>query len=239
MAVSPLVIFGVAVALLVAANLLNNRFAPSAYMVTSPVAAALLLVLYGLAGGDWAAAGFGRAELGRGLRWGLVLAVLVAVGYLVGALVPATRGVFVDRRVERASVGQIAYQTLARIPLGTVLLEEIAFRGVLYGLLRSPYGTVWATIMSAALFGLWHVLPAAGLSRLNPSVGRMFRPHPAMIVPVTVAATAVVGVVLCELQRRSGSLAAPAAVHWAVNARGMVTAFLVTRRLQARGARPG
>src|SRR5439155_10983850 len=92
MAVSPLVIFGVAVALLVAANLLNNRFAPSAYMVTSPVAAALLLVLYGLAGGDWAAAGFGRAELGRGLRWGLVLAVLVAVGYLVGALVPATRG---------------------------------------------------------------------------------------------------------------------------------------------------
>ena len=37
------------------------------------------------------------------------------------------------------------------------------------------------------------------------------------------------GVVFCEVRRRSGSLLAPVALHWAINAVGYVTAFLVTR----------
>jgi membrane protease YdiL (CAAX protease family) len=228
------VAFVVAVVVLVVASVLNNRLARSAYLATAVVTTAVLLAWYAFAGGDWAAAGLGRAGLGRGVRWGLVLAALVAVVYLAGALVPATRPLFVDRRVEHASAGQIAFQALVRIPFGTVLLEEVAFRGVLYGLLVGATGPVWAAALSSVLFGLWHVPGAASLSGRNPAVGHTFGSRPWLVVPATVAAMTVAGVVLCELQRRSGSLAAPAALHWAVNALGLLTAFVVTRRPRVR-----
>jgi membrane protease YdiL (CAAX protease family) len=226
---APLVALAAAVAVLVVANVLNNRLARSAYLPTSLVTTALLLAVFGLTNVPWADAGLGRDALARGARWALVLVTLVAVGYLVGALLPATRRVFLDRRVAHAGPGTVAYQVLVRIPVGTVLLEEVAFRGVLYGLLRHPYGIAWATAVSAALFGLWHVLPARELPRLNPVAGRVFGTHPALVIPAAVIATALAGVVLCELQRRSGGLLAPIALHWAINALGYLTALLVTR----------
>jgi membrane protease YdiL (CAAX protease family) len=225
----PLVGLAVAVVVLVVANLLNNRWARAAYLPTSLVTAALLLGVFRLAGFTWSDAGLGRAELARGARWALVLVTLVAVGYLVSAPLPATRRAFLDRRVEQAGIGSAAYQVLVRIPVGTVVLEEVAFRGVLYGLLRDPYGIVWATAVSCWLFGLWHVLPARELPKLNPVAGRMFHRRPPLVVVATVIATALAGVVLCELRRRSGSLLAPAALHWAINALGYVTAFVITR----------
>jgi membrane protease YdiL (CAAX protease family) len=48
-------------------------------------------------------------------------------------------------------------------------------------------------------------------------------------VAVAIAATAVAGVVLCELRRRSGSLAAPMALHWAVNSLGYAFAWAAAR----------
>jgi membrane protease YdiL (CAAX protease family) len=225
---TPLGGLAVSVAVLVVANLLNNRWARWAYVPTSLVTAALLLSVFRLAGFGWSDAGLGRAELARGARWALVLVALVAVGCLVCALLPVTRRVFLDRRVEQAGVGSAAYQVLVRIPVGTVVLEEVAFRGVLYGLLR-PDGIAWATAVSSLLFGLWHVLPARELPKLNPAVGRMFDARSPLVVAAVVIVTALAGVVLCELRRLSGSLLAPIAVHWAFNALGFVTALLVTR----------
>src|SRR5919199_2406058 len=146
-------------AVLVAANLLNNRYARSAYLATSPVAVAVLLALYALSGHPWADAGLGAGTLGRGVRWGLVLGALVALGCLAGALLPVTRAAFLDRRVADDGPGAVAYQVLLRIPLGTVLLEEVAFRGVLYGLLRTPSSAGWATAVSAGLFRLLALQP--------------------------------------------------------------------------------
>jgi len=106
------------------------------------------------------------------------------------------------------------------IPLGTVLLEEVAFRGVLWGLFRRLRGTVAATAASSALFGVWHVLPSLGLAASNEAVGGAVgtgRPGQEVTVLGTVLFTAAAGVVFCELRRRSGSLLAPAGLHWAVN----------------------
>jgi membrane protease YdiL (CAAX protease family) len=188
----------------------------------------LLLGVFRLAGFGWSDAGLGRAGLARGARWALVLVTLVAVGCVVGALLPVTRGVFLDRRGEQVGVGSAACQVLVRIPVGTVVLEEVAFRGVLYGLLR-PDGIACAIAVSSWLFGLWHVLPARELPKLNPAVGRMFDTRLPLVVAAAVIATALAGVVLCELRRRSGSLLAPIGVHWAINALGFVTALVVTR----------
>lgn len=230
MAFTPLIAVAAVVAVLLVANLLNNRFAPRGYVTTSLVSTALLLVVFRLAGLRWADAGLGRHELARGARWAVVLIALVGLGLLIGALLPATRRVFLDRRVRHASVGAAAYQVLLRIPVGTVLLEEIAFRGVLYALVREMYDTAWATVLCSVLFGLWHVLPAGELPKLNPVAGRTFQTRSALVVPSAIVVTALAGVVLCECQRRSGSLLAPSALHWAVNGLGYLTAFLLTRR---------
>jgi membrane protease YdiL (CAAX protease family) len=45
-----------------------------------------------------------------------------------------------------------------------------------------------------------------------------------LVVVAVVAFTAVAGLVFCELRRRSGSLLAPAGLHWAVNGLGVVVA---------------
>src|SRR6266540_4365235 len=156
---------------------------------------------------------------------------LVALVFAVGAVLPATRPVFEDRRVRGAGPGELAYQVLLRIPVGTVLLEEVAFRGVLYGMVRQPGGAGWATAVGAALFGLWHVLPAAGLVRDNPVAGRAFAGRRALVVPVSVLATGLAGVLLSEAQRRTGSLLPPFTLHWALNGLGYLTAYLVGRRL--------
>ena len=55
------------------------------------------------------------------------------------------------------------------MPLGTVLLEEIGFRGVVYGLSARMWGFAWATVISSVLFGLWHVQPAIGVVTSHPS----------------------------------------------------------------------
>ena len=74
--------------------------------------------------------------------------------------------------------------------------------------------------MSSALFGLWHILPSLGLATDNEAIGSAVgRGRSAQVIAVlgTVLFTAASGVVFCELRRRSGSLLAPAGLHWAVN----------------------
>jgi hypothetical protein len=53
---------------------------------------------------------------------------------------------------------------------GTILLEKVAFRGVLWGLVNSDHGAARATLVSSVLFGLWHVLSSSGLNQTNPAV---------------------------------------------------------------------
>ena len=115
------------------------------------------------------------------------------------------------------------------IPLGTVVFEEVAFRGVLWGLIAHDHGTVWATCVSSVLFGLWHVLPALGLVRTNTALQRSPKGGRRIMLTVlgTVAFTTVAGIVFAELRRRSGSLVAPAGLHWATNGLGVLAAARV------------
>jgi uncharacterized protein len=217
------------IAVLLVANVLNNRVAPWAYVCTCLVTTGILLLLLRSAhpnwDATWAAAGLGANTLRRGLVWGLAPAAVVAVGYLLLTLHPATREFLLDRRAGVGDWQTIAYQALVRVPLGTVLLEEVAFRGVLYGLVRTEHGAV-----SSLLFGLWHILPSLHLGDANPAIGQRF--GDAAHVTVAAVVTAVGGgVLLCELRRISDSLLAPAALHWATNGLGYLVVSLV---IQAR-----
>jgi membrane protease YdiL (CAAX protease family) len=190
-----------------------------AALVVGPACAALLLWLARLAGLSWAELGLGPGTWRPGLRWaGAVIAVVAAV-LAVGAALPLTRQAFRDSRYH-LGLGSALLTAFVLIPVGTVLLEEVAFRGVLWGLLRRLRGTGTATLVSSALFGVWHVLPSLGLAGHNAAVGEAVgtgRSGQELAVLGTVLFTAASGVVFCELRRRSGSLLAPAALHWAVN----------------------
>ncbi len=221
---------GFTVAVLVIANVVNNRWAPGFGVLTAVVVSVLLLGVLFRAGGTWADAGLDAATLKRGALWAVVLIGLVGVGYAVAALLPVTRGLFADERYGGLTGGQVALRVLVVVPVGTVLLEEVAFRGVLYGLVRRARGAVWATVVSSVLFGVWHVLPSLGLAVDKPALTPLFGRSVAGAVIAVVAAvlfTGAAGVLFCELRRRSGSLLAPMGLHWAVNAFGYLVGFLL------------
>jgi membrane protease YdiL (CAAX protease family) len=222
------------VAVLAAVNVLNNRLAVPAYVYTSVTASALIVFVGRSAGLSWPDIGLGAEAVTSGVRWALLLAAAVAVGYVAAAALPATRRLFLDRRAENVRPRDALYQVLIRIPLGTVALEELAFRGVLFGLISQLDGAASATAVSCALFGLWHVLPVLETLRLNEVAGTASRMKPRLIVVLGVLASALAGLVLCEVRRRTGSLVPAIGLHWAVNAFGLLTAVVVRKKWKAK-----
>ncbi|MFF4353479.1 CPBP family intramembrane glutamic endopeptidase [Streptomyces sp. NPDC001530] len=222
------------VVVLVAANLLNNWLArgPYAYVLTCVTATALLVLIARWDSLTLADLGLDAAGVRQGLRWASVLASAVLAILLLLLAVPAGREAFRDARAVDLSAEQLLWRVLVRVPFATVLLEETAFRGVLWAMIRRRRGTAWATAVSSLLFGLWHLLPSRGLNRSNTAVATAFGSSSAdvpLTVMVAVVAMVASGVVLCELRRRSGSLLAPAALHWAINGFGYALAWAAPR----------
>jgi membrane protease YdiL (CAAX protease family) len=223
--VSYLVVAG----LLVAANLLNNELAPQAYLPVCVIATAALITVARLAGCTWADLGFDRGRARHGLLWGLVVVAVVLAAYGVALALPALRDVLADRRVTALGLGEVLFKAFVWVPFGTVLLEETAFRGVVYGLVQKAHGPGVATAASSLVFGLWHLLPARGIATANPVLAASLGASPggrALAYALAVAGTALAGVVLCELRRRSGSILAPMVAHWAANGLGYLGAHL-------------
>ena len=216
------------VAFLVLVNVIDIRVQHAA-LVLGPAGAAGLLALARWAGLSWADLGLGRGTWWRGLRWALAAIGAVAVLFAVAAVVPLTRNAFHDSRYH-FGWGQAALTAFVLIPLGTVLFEEVAFRGVLWGLLWRRHGPWVATGVSSALFGLWHVLPSLGLAADDQAIGSTVgsgSSGQAVSVLGTVLFTSLAGVVFCELRRRSGNLLAPAGLHWATNGLGVLAATAI------------
>lgn len=220
----------ITVALLVVANLTNNRWAPAWGLVTAPVTVVLLLAVLRWSGGTWAEVGLGRGSFGRGALWALTLIGIVAAVYIMGALLPFTRELFADSRLSHLSGLEVADRMLLRVPIGTVLLEEMAFRGVLFALLMRQFGRVRAAVLSSVLFGLWHVLPSLHLSTEKPAFHTVLgnSQFGAAVADLgAVLFTAAAGILLCELRGRSRSLLAPMGLHWATNALGYLASYLL------------
>jgi membrane protease YdiL (CAAX protease family) len=171
--------------------------------------------------------GLGRKELRPGLRLGSAAAAVTAGGWLVIAAVPATRPVLRDDRIAGMSGREVAYQALVRIPLGTVLWEETAFRGVLQAALGRVMPGGAAIAVTSGVFGIWHIGPTAAALRINGLAGGLGKT--AAGVTAGVAATAAGGVLLSWLRTRSGSLAAPILLHLATNCGGALTAWAIAR----------
>jgi uncharacterized protein len=159
--------------------------------------------------------GLHQDRLRAGLRLGSAAAAPVVAAFGLAALTPATRPLLDDQRIAGLDRRQLAYQVLLRIPVGTVGWEEIAFRGVLQAALRRVLAEPAATAVGSAVFGLWHIRPAAEALAVN----RLAADRGARITAVAAVAagTAGAGALLSLLRERSGSLAAPVVMHLATN----------------------
>lgn len=205
--------------LLAAANVANNAVLRDAYPWLSFLELALVAAIAHGARLTAADLGLARSTVRRGLVVGLWCVALVVLVFTVVALTPAGGEAFLDRRT-RLGWGDAVFAAFVTVPVGTVVLEEVAFRGVLWGLVARLATPAWATAVSAVAFGLWHVLPSLGLGRNNAAVGGTIGTDPVVTAAFGVAVTVVAGVVLAELRRRTGSLLAPLLLHWATNATG-------------------
>lgn len=226
--ISPGAAVAVVIAVLVLLNVADIRVAHVS-LVAGPVCVAGLTAIARLAGLSWRDLGLGPGTWRPGLRWAGAVIAIAAVVIAAGAALPLTRETFRDTRY-RLDWGSALLTALVLIPVGTVLVEEMAFRGVLWGLLRRAWGTGVATVISSVLFGLWHVLPSLRLTSDNEAVsGAVGRGYSAEVWTVlgSVLFTAASGVVFCELRRRSGSILASAGLHWATNALSVLASSAV------------
>ena len=179
-----------------------------------------------LSGLGWGDMGLASTSWRRGLLWALCAFALVAAVYVVILLTPLD--VLLDDTRYDDGWAQAWLTALVVVPLGTVLWEELAFRGVLWGQLHTRWSARVATIVSSLLFGVWHALPALRFADSNESVTTVSDGTGSTIgtisltVLLTVVLTGLGGAVLCELRRRSDSLLAPIGLHWAINGLGVL-----------------
>lgn len=221
------------VPVLVGVNWLNNRgVGRSAYVPVSVGAVVVLLLIAHVgAGRSWDDLGLAPSRMRTGLRWGAVLFGATLLILLSGLVLPATRGLFEDDRVRDLGGWGALWAAFVRVPFGTVLLEEVAFRAVLPAVLAVKMRRWKAIGLAAVGFGLWHILPSMSLHRVNPVADDTVGQMPLWItVAGSVLSTAGIGIWFSFLRERTGSLLTPMIAHWSSNALGYLFAWAVLNR---------
>lgn len=167
------------------------------------------------------AAGYSNAELGTerrsvaaGLRWGLGAMGVIGAVLAVAAMIPAARGWFEHDGADLAT-GELLVKALWTIPVGTAMVEELIFRAVVLAAAMRALGTSRGVMMSAVIFGLWHIPP-------------IFGDGPAAVLG-TVAATTAAGVAFALVRLRARSVLAPMLAHVATNSGALTAAWIVGR----------
>jgi membrane protease YdiL (CAAX protease family) len=217
-------------AVLLVWNLAANSTPDEAALPLGLAGAGLLVLIARRSGLSWAYLGLGTNTMRPGIRTGMMATGMVAAALLAIAAIPATREVLADDRFVGIGTLEMLYETLVRIPLGTALAEEVAFRGVLLGMLLLWVTPRAAVVVSSILFGLWHVLPAVDAIESNPAADIVSGGVGSVLeVAAQVVATGLAGIVFAQLRARSGSILAPALTHWALNGTAYAAGWLVIR----------
>jgi membrane protease YdiL (CAAX protease family) len=207
------------VSLLAAYNVVRSAWLPDGvHLLTNSAMAGVVVAIAVAAGAGRGELRLTRDRMPAGLRLGLLAVVVVATIVALAALV-ADPADLAGSMVE-LSAGELWWRVLVAIPLGTVVFEELAFRGLLAALLVRVVGPRRGLAAGAALFGLWHIAPA-----LSDDRGSGW----AMVL-ATVVGTAAAGVGFEWLARRSRSLLAPLVAHWATNGLSLLIVWTIARR---------
>ena len=196
-----------------------------AVISVSLLTAALVLIAWS-AGATRADLGLARADVRAGLLYGAGAFGAVLLVLVVAAVIPATNGFLHDSRAQ-IDGGRLLYELGVPIVLLTAIPEEFAFRGVLLGSALRMWGPWRASLITSALFGLWHIAPTLHTMSDNSVVRGVTASTGGRVLVVlgSVAVTFVAGLVFCWLRLRSRSLIAPAMAHVATNGLALAVAW--------------
>ncbi len=148
--------------------------------------------------------------------FGLFLSVLAAIPPIAFiTLAPLFNGGPVEApEITQRSGASLAYFLLFRQPVGTALFEEVAFRGVLYGVWRRVRGDGSALVATAVTFSLWHVVITSRTVVESAVVSSP--PGVAAGVLVSLAGLFVGGLIFAYLRWHTQSIAAAVVAHWLI-----------------------
>jgi membrane protease YdiL (CAAX protease family) len=201
-------------------------FPPAVYVPANLALAGAGVWLGRSHGLTWEELGLERARR-RGVLAGLGMFAVVGGALTAASRVPALAPLLSDERAAGLSGWTLLYASAIRIPLGTVIPEEVLFRGVALALLRRRMGWWSAAGWSSAAFALWHIGPTVVLARLNVE-----EPSPTLVAGMVGAAmglTFVAGVLFCLLRRWGGGLLPPVLTHVATNSLSLLAAVAAQR----------
>ena len=191
---------------------------------------ATLMLIAWRAGATAADLGLAREDMRAGVRYGLAASALVLLVLVAIALIPGTNGFLDDSRAD-ISGGRLIYELVISIVLLTAIPEEFAFRGVLLGSGVRLWGPWRASLITSALFGLWHIVPTLHTMSDNRAVSGASNTIGGQVLLVigTVVATFIAGLVFSWLRLRSQSLIAPILAHIATNGLALLIAWFVAQ----------
>jgi membrane protease YdiL (CAAX protease family) len=196
-----------------------------AVLSVSILTAVLILIAWS-AGATSADLGLGRDGVRAGLLYGAGAFGAVLLVLVVAAVIPATNGFLHDSRAQIGG-GRLLYEIGVPIVLLTAIPEEFAFRGVLLGSALRLWGPWRASLITSALFGLWHIAPTLHTMSDNREFAGAAAHTSGQVLLVlgSVAVTFVAGLVFCWLRLRSRSLIAPVMAHVATNGLALTVAW--------------
>ena len=204
---------------------------PARYVYVSVcVLTGVLVLIAWSAGATRADLGLGWTDMRAGLRYGAGAFGIVLLVLVIAAVIPSTNGFLHDSRADIGG-GRLLYELGVSIVLLTAIPEELAFRGVLLGSALRLWSPWRASLITSALFGLWHIAPTLhtmsdnrAVSGLAASVGGQV-----LVVFGSIAVTSIAGLAFCWLRLRSRSLIAPIMAHIATNGLALTVAWFVVR----------
>lgn len=173
---------------------------------------------------DFKSIGLSKASYKNGIKLALPFMLLIVTGALLVYFINPE--LFKDSRYQ-LSTQSMLFSIFFVLPIYTVLFEEIAFRGVLFSMLRRVTSKLNAVLISSLSFGLWHVFTAKAININTLFQGFTF--SKTMVVFAVILATSVAGAFFTWLRIKSDSLLAPILVHWAINATGIILAYFAWR----------
>jgi membrane protease YdiL (CAAX protease family) len=221
------------VALASYANVITNQVLDDAWHIPFNLAVlGVALLIARRAGTTWTTMGLRQDRAARGVKVGLGVVAIIAVGVTVAIAIPATRELFEDDRVIENSVLWVLFQAVVRIPLATAFYEEVLFRGIVFGMLMRRNSPIVAAIWTSVLFGFWHVLPTLETLETNPA-GDIFTGAIGLVVAIAgaVAGTMLAGIGFLFVRLYANSTWASVLAHIGTNSIALIGALIVVRLL--------
>ena len=218
-----LILFGNAAGFAAGPNVVTVSWATMAQ-----AAGTLLIVIVASrwCGLTWAEAGIGWTNLLRstliGAGIGLGLGVVVLLAFELGALLgtPITY-----QPLQGAARSAVLTHALVGLPLLTAIPEELAFRGLVLGLLIRKLTPWRATLVTSAIFVAWHVVVQVQTLALTNFTS------PGQIVLATSLAVAGLfagGLIFAFVRLRTRNLAGAIMAHWLFDAAFVTGLYFLT-----------